>query len=266
MTYLSEMTEQSGPGPAAPLSGEADRPERLPARRRAPWTAASSGAGCRSSAGLLSLFIGITYIIEGISPGARHRLHGVDYLGSVTRTADLIIGLALVMVSHGLRRRKRRAWEATVALLAVGLVSHTVLGLILRHVAPHALRPAIRPAAAVGTALVLLGFIWFRREFYAVGDRGSTVARALGAVLPGRGRCAHRPGLPGPEPQRPRRNYSPWSGSRPWSRTWRASPGRSCSSRTPALTTSTSSPAGSASSRSSSRSSCSCARPAGPAG
>jgi lysyl-tRNA synthetase class 2 len=170
---LSEMTEQSGPDPAAPLSGEADRPERpagssaraLDRRQQRRWVPLV--------AGLLSLFIGITYIVEGISPSARHRLHGVDYLGSVTRTADLIIGLALVMVSHGLRRRKRRAWEATVALLAFGLISHTVLGLILRHVAPEALRPAIRPAAAVGTALVLLGFIWFRRDFYAVGDRGS---------------------------------------------------------------------------------------------
>ena len=62
----------------------------------------------------------------------------------MTRTTDLIIGLALVMVSHGLRRRKRRAWEATVALLAVGLVAHTVLGLILRHLELHTLRPAIR--------------------------------------------------------------------------------------------------------------------------
>jgi lysyl-tRNA synthetase, class II len=125
------------------------------------------------TAGLISLVVGIGYIAEGVSPGVRHRLHGFDYLGSATRTADLIIGLALLMVSHGLRRRKRRAWAAAVALLAIGLVSHTVLGLILRHIAPHALRPSIRPAVAVGTAVVLVGFVLFRREFYAVGDRGS---------------------------------------------------------------------------------------------
>jgi lysyl-tRNA synthetase class 2 len=210
LTYLSEMTEQSGPGPAAPLTGDADRPERsggssaraLDRRQQRRWVPLV--------AGLLSLFIGVSYIVEGISPGVRHRLHGVDYLGSVTRTADLIIGLALVMVSHGLRRRKRRAWEATVVLLAIGLVSHTVLGLILRHVAPHALRPSIRPAAAVGTALVLLGFIWFRREFYAVGDRGSRwhalwvlCYLVVADVLIGLGYLAlSRNGLVG--------NYSPW--------------------------------------------------------
>ena len=172
LTYLSEMTEQSGPGPAAPRTGDDERSGgcRRCARRS---TAASSGGGCRWSAGLLSLAIGIVYIIEGISPGSRHRFHGFDYLGSVTRTTDLIIGLALVMVSHGLRRRKRRAWEATVALLAFGLIAHTVLGLILRQLELHTLRPAIRPAVAIGTAVVLVAFIWFRREFYAFGDRGS---------------------------------------------------------------------------------------------
>jgi lysyl-tRNA synthetase class 2 len=160
--------------------------------------------------GVLSFVVGILYIVEGISPGAQHRLHGVDYLGSVTRTADIIIGLALLMVSHGLRRRKRRAWGAAVVLLAIGLLSHTVLGLILRHVAPHVLRPAIRPAAAVVTAVVLVAFIWFRREFYAVGDRGSRW-RALWVlcylvvadVLIGLAYLAlSRNGLVG--------NYSPW--------------------------------------------------------
>jgi lysyl-tRNA synthetase class 2 len=129
-------------------------------------------------AGLLSFVVGIVYIVEGISPGSEHRLHTLDYLGSLTRTADLIIGLALLMVSHGLRRRKRRAWEAAIVLLTIGLISHTVLGLILRHLAPHAFRPAIKPLTAVATALVLVAFIWVRRDFYAVGDRG-TRYRAL---------------------------------------------------------------------------------------
>jgi lysyl-tRNA synthetase, class II len=173
LTYLSEMTEQIGPGPAAPRTGDDDRPERPagPSERAADRRLQRRWVPLL--AGLLSFVIGIVYIIEGISPGAQHRLHGVDYLGSVTRTADIIIGLALLMVSHGLRRRKRRAWEAAVVLLAFGLISHTVLGLILRHVAAHTLRPAIRPAAAIGTAVVLVAFLWFRREFYAVGDRGS---------------------------------------------------------------------------------------------
>ena len=114
------------------------------------------------------------------------------------------------MVSHGLRRRKRRAWEATVALLTFGLVAHTVLGLILRHLELHTLRPAIRPAVAIGTAVVLVAFIWFRREFYAFGDRGSRW-RALWVlgyliaadILIGLAYLAlSRNGLAG--------NYSPW--------------------------------------------------------
>jgi lysyl-tRNA synthetase, class II len=167
------MTEQSEPGPAAPQIGEGERSDRSAEATPRPMDRRQQRRWVPLVAWLLSFGIGIVYIIEGISPSSRHRFHGVDYLGSVTRTTDLIIGLALLMVSHGLRRRKRRAWGATVALLAVGLIAHTVLGLILRHVAPHTLRPAIRPAAAIVTAVVLVAFIWFRREFYAVGDRGS---------------------------------------------------------------------------------------------
>src|SRR5215475_4375897 len=126
------MSEQSGLSPTSPPSGEVDRPERsvgpgsrvLDRRQQRRWVPLV--------AGLLSFAVGIVYIIEGVAPSSRHRFHGIDYLGSVTRTADLNIGLALLMVSHGLRRRKRRAWEATVTLLAVGLIAHTVAGLILR--------------------------------------------------------------------------------------------------------------------------------------
>ena len=129
-------------------------------------------------AGLLSLVVGLGYIIAGVAPGSERRLHGLDYLGSVTRTFDLIAGLLLLMVSHGLRRRKRRAWETAIVLLAAGLIVHTVLAAILHHVDQDAARPAIRPVSALVTALVLAGFVWFRREFYAVGDRHSRL-RAL---------------------------------------------------------------------------------------
>jgi lysyl-tRNA synthetase, class II len=173
MTYLSEMTEQSGPGPAAPQTGDGDRPERsagpagraIDRRQQHRWVPLT--------AGLLSFVVGIGYIIAGVAPGSERHLHGLDYLGSVTRTFDLIVGLLLFMVSHGLRRRKRRAWEAAVVLLALGLVVHSVLAGILQQVDPDASRPAIRPVSAVVTALVLAGFVWFRREFYAVGGRSS---------------------------------------------------------------------------------------------
>jgi lysyl-tRNA synthetase class 2 len=208
---LSEMTDQSGPGPAAPLTGEDDRPDQSAESLRRAVDRRQQRRWVPLVAGLLTFVIGIVYIVEALSPGSQHRLHSLDYLGSLTRTTDLILGLALLMVSHGLRRRKRRAWEAAVVLLSIGLISHTVLGLILRHLAPHAFRPAIKPITAAVTALVLLGFIWFRREFYAFGDRG-TRWRALWVfcylvladVLIGLAFLAlSRNGLVG--------NYSPWA-------------------------------------------------------
>ena len=61
---------------------------------------------------------------------AHYRLHRtVDLapgtLTNLTRTADVIIGLLLLMLSHGLRRRKRRAWQAVILLLASSMVFHS---------------------------------------------------------------------------------------------------------------------------------------------
>ncbi|HTU06607.1 MAG TPA: GTP cyclohydrolase I, partial [Trebonia sp.] len=47
-------------------------------------------------------------------------------LTNVTRSADVIIGLMLVLLAHGLRRRKRRAWQAVVALLVFDIVIHSL--------------------------------------------------------------------------------------------------------------------------------------------
>ena len=172
MTYLSEMTDQSGPGPAEPTTGDDERPTASPLahavdrrlqRRWVPFTA-----------GLMSLVIGLGYIVEGIAPGlTERRLHGLNYLGSVTRTADIIIGLLLLMVSHGLRRRKRRAWEAVMVLLVAGLILHTGLGIVAHVIDPDAARLVTRPFAAVTSLILIAALIWCRREFYAIGDRRS---------------------------------------------------------------------------------------------
>jgi len=121
----------------------------------------------------MSFVLGIIYIVGGISPNFHSRFRGFDYLGSLTRTADIVIGLLLLMVSHGLRRRKRRAWETSLALLAAGLIVHSVLGAILRHLAPHAARPGLHLVPTVISAVLIVALIWYRREFYAVGDRRS---------------------------------------------------------------------------------------------
>ncbi len=169
LTYLSEMTDQSGPGPAEPITGDEDRLaagrvlDRRQQRRWVPLTA-----------GLTSLVLGIGYIVDGLLPGfSQHHLKGLDYLGSLTRTADVIIGLLLLMVSHGLRRRKRRAWEAVITVLAAGVIVHTVFGEIVHTFVPDAPRVPTRPVSAAVSAVLLVALVVFRREFYAVGDRRS---------------------------------------------------------------------------------------------
>jgi lysyl-tRNA synthetase class 2 len=125
-------------------------------------------------AGLTSLLIGVGYIVEGVAPGLTQRhLRGLNYLGTVTRTADIIIGLLLLMVSHGLRRRKRRAWEAVMVLLVAGVFVHTGLGLIVHIADPDGGRLAFRPTTATISAVLFVALIWYRREFYAIGDRRS---------------------------------------------------------------------------------------------
>src|SRR2546430_14450563 len=48
------------------------------------------------------------------------------FRSDVTRSADVLIGLMLLMLAHGLRRRKRRAWQAVAALLAFDIAIHFI--------------------------------------------------------------------------------------------------------------------------------------------
>jgi len=80
-------------------------------------------------AALLTMLIGLSDIIAIFKPGWPHRLHKLSHyvpgtLTNVTRTADVIIGLMLLLLAHALHRRKRRAWQAVVALLAFDIGIH----------------------------------------------------------------------------------------------------------------------------------------------
>ena len=77
-------------------------------------------------------------------------------LTDVTRSADVLIGLTLLMLAHGLRRRKRRAWQAVVALLAFDIAIHFI----------H----SQRIVTAVVSLVLLIALLFFRDEFYAEGD------------------------------------------------------------------------------------------------
>ncbi len=172
---MSEMTEHIGPRPAEPETGD-ERAEPSVVR----------GTDLRQQlrwvplvAGLITLVIGVGYIIEGLLPSFYdRRLRGLSDLApgtlvSLTRTSDVIIGLLLLMLSHGLRRRKRRAWAAVMALLAVGLVIHAGIGFVIHSIRPQVPLPQLHPLPAAFSAALLVALFCYRRQFYAVGDRRS---------------------------------------------------------------------------------------------
>jgi lysyl-tRNA synthetase, class II len=117
------------------------------------------------AAGWLCLLIGLADIIEVVHPGLFYTSHLTRFhafvpgtLVNVTHTVSVIIGLLLLMLSHGLKRRKRRAWEAVTVLLAASVVVHVI---------PFR---QDRIVTAVVSALLVAALLYFRAEFYAVGD------------------------------------------------------------------------------------------------
>ena len=176
---MSELTNRSGLTMAEPGANDGDRGDSLPpapppvrpAGERAP-DRRQQRRWVPRTARLLSMIIGLFYIVQGLLPGFsehlshRYRLHRIAEvtpfgLGSLTRVADIIIGLALVMLSYGLRKRKRRAWEAVTILLAVNVVIHAVVQ------RPPQVTHLISEFLAI---LVLVLLIAYRSQFYAVGD------------------------------------------------------------------------------------------------
>ena len=131
-----------------------------------PWLAARRGQRrwIPSIASLLCLLIGLSDVLAIFSPGIHARMHRINTyvpgtLPNAARSVDVIVGLLLLMLSHGLRRRKRRAWQAVLALLVFDIAIHVV----------HTRTPHI-PTTVV--AVILVGtLLYFHRDFYAVGDR-----------------------------------------------------------------------------------------------
>jgi lysyl-tRNA synthetase class 2 len=177
LTLLSEMTDHSGPVPAEPETGDDERQSQplvvraADQRQQLRWVPLT--------AWLMALVIGLGYIVEGLLPHLYHRrLRGLSDLApgtlvSLTRTTDVIVGLLLLMLSHGLRRRKRRAWAASMALLAFGLLAHAGLAVAIHQLAPAVSLPPFRPLSASFSAVLLIALFAYRRQFYAVGDRRS---------------------------------------------------------------------------------------------
>jgi lysyl-tRNA synthetase, class II len=101
-------------------------------------------------------------------------------VAALTRTADIIIGLMLLMLSHGLRRRKHRAWQEVMGLLIISALiglAHAIY--LIRHHRDTALGVGV---GFVVLVLLIAAGAYFRGEFYAVGDP-RTRWRALTALI-----------------------------------------------------------------------------------
>lgn len=112
-------------------------------------------------AALLTFFAGVLNILSSLTPALRNRAHDVNNVlpGALSHSATavtLVAGILLVVLAKALRRRKRRAWRATVVLLAASMISHVAKGLDVEE--------------AVIAFLLLVALVLYRRDFYAKGD------------------------------------------------------------------------------------------------
>jgi lysyl-tRNA synthetase class 2 len=119
-------------------------------------------------ASLLVFLIGLSDILTVFKPTVVSRLHKIKpfvpgFLSDVTRTSDVIVGLLLILLALGLRRRKRRAWQAVLGLLAFDIVIHFL------HF-PHLPRETSVSVSSIVAVVLLVGLLFFHREFYAIGD------------------------------------------------------------------------------------------------
>jgi lysyl-tRNA synthetase, class II len=144
------------PTPSRPAQAPTD-PRLLPDR----WQhAASRTASVIAGATWL---LGILTVSSALLPPDRARLRLVTELlpyqaADAAAAVAAALGVLLLYLAGGLRRRKHRAWVATVAVTSIVLVSHLVKGLDVEE--------------ATASAAVLTLLLGCRREFRAEADPG----------------------------------------------------------------------------------------------
>ena len=112
--------------------------------------------------GTAGVIVGLLNLVSGVFARFRHsRMHALAEVlpGAVSplaAAASIVVGILLLLLAHGLKRRKRRAWMAAVALLPVGIAAQ----LVYRH--------SVCGAALSMALLVFL--VRHRREFEALPD------------------------------------------------------------------------------------------------
>ena len=161
----------TAPGPSTTAPGPstlATSAGRLPGRLPGPLAASRAPR----LLGTLTYVVGGVDLLTGLLHSWRVHLHGLTELlpGAVSdaaAAATVVSGVFLVVLGHSLKRRKRRAWRAAVALLSLSVLLHAVKA-----------EPASAVVALVGLALL----VRHRAEFHALGDP-STRWRAVRAFV-----------------------------------------------------------------------------------
>jgi lysyl-tRNA synthetase class 2 len=167
---------------------------RLRVRRPEPATLLAWGAG----------LAGVIAIVSALTPEMASRVdlvRGILPSGvpEAARVVSLALGLALVWLWRGLRRRKRRAWQLAVAVVLAAAASHLVKGLDFEEAAvsflvlaalwhwrkefsapgdPEAIAPLLRNVAALGLIGVLLRYFELQDR---LGEALTVLAGALAA-------------------------------------------------------------------------------------
>jgi len=110
--------------------------------------------------GAVTYVIGLIDIISGLRHTLLDRLRTFTEIvpgaiGDAASAATVVTGVLLVLIAHGLRRRKVRAWRAAVTLLGVSVLLNGV---------------RLHWAALLVALGVLVVLILQRRKFHALGD------------------------------------------------------------------------------------------------
>jgi len=139
----------------------AARPDADHSRSRPDAAESRLIAGVPTAFALGIVVLGVVDVVSAVTPERAGRLHELTTVvplsvAHAASAATAVTGLLLILLGHGLRRRKRRAWRGAVTLLLLSTALHVVKGLDTEEA-------VVTFAAAV--ALLLLS-----RQFYAAGD------------------------------------------------------------------------------------------------
>ena len=134
------------------------------AERRPPLRWRAQGRRVPNLLAALTGLFGLLTLISALAPAQRDRVHDLSLVipepASATATAAAAAGgVLLLQLARGLRRRKRRAWRAAVAVDALLVALHVLKGLDVEEAT----------LALLLLALLIAG----RREFQAKGDPAS---------------------------------------------------------------------------------------------